>query len=124
MKALENITFSNYLTFEVLKNGNLKLTLTVNGKEELTDWLKDGYNIGIWSNLLEQTSCNGSYAYTDANEVGGLTDSPMIISERDIDDEGEIVFTKNTKIWWYPNYMVIDELTELLNEEELIFTLS
>jgi hypothetical protein len=113
-----------YLIFEILKNGDLKLSLTPEGQEFLTEKLENGYDVSIWYDLTEDSSVNGSYAVTDATEVGGLTEAPMIINYRDIDDEAKVVINDDNIIWWFPDYMVTDELNKLLTEGYIIFTVA
>jgi len=117
------ITESNYLKIEELPDGSLKLTLTEDGREFLEESQANGWK-NVWWELLEQTSCNGSYAATDANEVGGLTDSPMILNYKDTEDDGSVLLHDDNKLWWYPEYQVIDEFKELLTEGFIIFTLA
>lgn len=115
-------TESTYINFEELPDGSLKITLTDEGREELTERKENDNYMGIWSSLLEETQCNGSYGLVTPDEVGALTDSIIIVNNVDINDEGDFVEHEDTKYWWFPNYMVIDELQELLDNNEVIFS--
>lgn len=112
-----------FLNFKELQNGNLKITLTKEGREELKEliesktkdritWKKD--TEAVWLDLLEYGACNGSYQYLHPEKIAALTDSPIIGLNVDYDEDGELEENDDLKVWWYPNYMVVDELKELL----------
>jgi hypothetical protein len=114
---------TNLLIFEELENGNLKISLTEEGKKELGFFLDSGSsNDSIWYELLEESSCNGSYAMVDSYQTGDLTESPIIVSQLITEDDGEVIIDETIEKWWFPAYMVTDELTKLLNDGEIIFT--
>lgn len=118
------LTEANNLIYEVLKNGDLKISLTPDGQELITERTENGYDTTLWSDLTEDTAVNGSYAATTSDEIGGLTTAPMIISVRDIENGGEVIIDENVRVWFYEPYMIKDEFAELLDKGFIIFTLA
>lgn len=116
----KQILKSNYLTFRLLSGGDLKITATKEGRELIRRQKEDNSVIGIWLDLLEETSCNGSYCYVHPEKIGALTDSPIITNDLSYDDNGEVDFIGST--WWLPNYMVMDELKMLVQRKSVIFS--
>lgn len=59
---------------------------------------------GFLAEMLEYFgySGNGVFEAVTPEEVGGLTDAPMLADELHYSDEGARVVTG--KVWWYPDY--------------------
>lgn len=111
-----------YTDFEVLPNGNLKISLNKNGKDDLIELKEKHEKIGtlqIWWELNEGMFTNG-YSEIQPEQIGALTSAP-IISDGFIDEETTKEEFKQTKFWWFPNYMVIDEVAELFEKGFVIF---
>lgn len=114
---------NTYLNFEELPNGNLKITLTKEGREELKELMgKSKDYMGIWLDLIEVYQCNGSYQIVHPEKIAALTDSPIIGLNVDYDDNGEIEPNDALKIWWYPEYQVVSEFEQLLKHRSIVFT--
>jgi len=112
-----------YLEIVELANGNLQISLTAEGKEFLTEKQEDNYFTCGWFDLMENYACNGSYSPTDSSEIGGLTEAPIILSCKDVDDNGAVIIHPDTKIWYYNEYMINDPFAVLLSGDPVIFTL-
>jgi hypothetical protein len=69
--------------------------------------------------LLEQHFGNG---WTNLTRQIGLTDSIILGSDVSIDDDGKAEFNENSKVYWFPNYMVTNYAEEIKAEGKLIFT--
>lgn len=111
------------LNFKVLPNGNLSVSLTSEGRRELREMRgADKTENEIWSELIEQHSCNGSYCMLPPEATGSLTDAPMIGDNIEWDDEHTYVVNDDAKVWWFPNYMIQDPLSIMLKEKRVIFT--
>jgi hypothetical protein len=111
------------LNFEILKNGNLAITATKDGIELISE--SNNTHNDTWWDLLEYTSCNGSYTLVEPHEVGALTDSPIIAENIEYDEiDGKLIKIFPDKIWWFPEYCIIDELEKLKNGETIEFTLA
>ncbi len=108
---------NQYLNIEELPNGNLKISLTKDGIEELTELRERNKDYtGIWLDLLESYSCNGSYQLVMPEKIGALTDAPIIGINFTWDDNGEIDEYDNVKYWYFADYMVKSEFDLMLNE--------
>lgn len=110
---------TQYTIFEVLPDGNLKISLN----PELTiDEIWEAWEADWWE-LNEYHFCNGYHEINDFARcyIGALTESP-IISDGYIDDETTDEEIECTEIWWFPEYMVKDERKELFLNNEVIFT--
>jgi len=112
------------LTDEILPNGNLKLSLTEDGREELLELIeKDELNDEeILCTLWEFQICNG---YKDITGTLLLTESPVLATDMAYDEKTDCDFIdKNTKVYWFPNYMVTNLAKELVDTGYLVFTLA
>lgn len=119
-----------YLSFEVLPNGDLKITLTPEGKEELQERVESDteeelrFSVNsdmLWWDFIESHSTNGSYEMVRPEHIGALTDAPIIGLGMVQQEEGDPFADEETKVWWYPNYMISDPLEVLLKHGEVIF---
>jgi len=110
----------------LLANGDLKLVIDADSRDELIDAMDDGK--GFWPilcELFESYSCNGSYQPFDAGDGDpfvGLTSAPCIAECMDYADDG----TKNIEgdFWYFADYAIRDPLDELVENFETIFTLA
>jgi hypothetical protein len=106
-----------YVDFEKLPNGNLKLTLNDEGREELVDYLS---NYPTIHDLMESQLCNG-WDRVQPEEVGGLTGCDLIISDDvERDDDGDIV--KVGGVYWHPNYAIEDPVETLRDTGSFVLT--
>ena len=109
------------LDLKINSEGNLEITATEKGKEYI-DENCDFNPEYIWENLLESHSTNGSWNLVDHENIGALTDAPIIADISPVtNDNGEIVYYDNTQFFWFPEYETIDELEKHLNNETVIF---
>jgi len=51
----------------------------------------------------------------DYAAIGALTSSPILATEADYNDYGDLV--NIGKVYWYPNYMIADPVREILRGE-------
>lgn len=112
------------LQCEVMERGNL-LVLADN---QARAWIKEEQDRGqssddiLWDGF-EGYWNNGSYYPFDAGQANpfvGLTSAPCIAEEMDIDDDGSRRIAG--RLWWFPNYCVIDPVEELKRKGRVIFT--
>jgi hypothetical protein len=110
----------NYATLTQLENGNLEITLLPDGIEEIKDQQeKDKIDDDILFELIESYFGNG---YHNLTGQVGLTDSPIIGYDWDLQDDGSYKeYPSGSKTWWFPNYMVESPLETLLKEGKVIF---
>lgn len=106
------------MEIRILENGNLKISAT---SEELDD-----LNVGEYGRetvplaaLLEPLWTNGQYYVFDADQLGHMTEAPLIAEDADCDDDGN--WTLHGRVWWFPNYCVENCMDTLREKGEVIF---
>jgi hypothetical protein len=106
---------------EILENGNMVLRLTPDAVEEISELQEKGYtDQDILIDLLEFQFSNG---FTNITGNAGLTESVVIAQDMAYNEETDEEYVDDeTKVWFYPDYMIRDYVEQLLEEKELIFT--
>lgn len=108
-----------YLDFEILENGNLKIILNDEGKEEVNDYGIDEHK---FSEYFEDIQGNSEYWYfNNISDLGIMSEAPAIIHGIDIEDNGDFIIKKYTIIWTYDDYMIKDFTKELVEYDYVIF---
>jgi hypothetical protein len=109
----------NLVTLEILKNKNLKISLTKEGKSYAKQLLKNDWigSNAMLCDLLEEPLCNG-WQWILPEWIGALTDAPIISNDAEINDEGDLVWIDN--VWGYMDYMVFDPIEELVKHNYII----
>lgn len=105
----------------ILDNGNLKIELSENyksleNKEKIKKFLlKKCDKIGIDATLKYLIRKLKGFKQINAYEINALTDSVLIIKSSDKRNNP-------TCLWYSNNYMILNEVLELCNNENFIFT--
>lgn len=106
----------------------LKISLidTPDNRADLAEMMEAYDYDTVWWELLEPFSTNGSYSLLRPEWIGALTESPIIANEPMLFDEEELLYShsEKTKVWYFPNYMVENELMQLLETGETYATLN
>lgn len=113
-----NLNF-RYLTFIFSKNG-LTIQLTKEGKEFIKDF------DATFDDLFDEVRGNSELIYfEDIGEAGfGLTSAEGITDGYYYDDKGNITdkgHKKDSAVYWYPNYMIVNFFEELQENGETFF---
>lgn len=111
----------NYLDFEILENGNLKIILNREGKEKVED---DGIDEYKFSDYFEDIQSNSDYMYyDDISDTGlGMSNSPSILDGYYYDDDDKLKTDyDDSMIWIYNDYMIKDFTKELVEDGFVIF---
>lgn len=111
-----------YTTFEKLENGDLKISLTQEGKDYLTEQGMSGYpkknsDILFWT-LIETQLSNG-WEFVRPDDIAALTACNILSDEVERNDHGNI--TKIGKVYAFTDYAVKLEVEELYNNGFCIF---
>ena len=112
--------------FHVKPNGNLVFTVDEKGREFVSELLEE-HKAGryswdqIWSDIMDPFQSNGMLSMVHPEQVGAMTEAPMVTDELEIADNGDVAHVG--KVWWYPNYMVSDPLEVLVRDGQVEFTL-
>lgn len=101
------------LTLSINPNGTLELKANAELRDELRDCGDYIERLLKIVDALEAYSCNGSFAFIPAENVGALTDSPIIAESVEYDDDGTPQAVG--RLWWFPDYAVIDETQALMD---------
>ncbi len=130
--------YGQYVHLDVLPNGDLRVTLTPEGVEELTDrhlvhpeWTSDMLLI----ELMEDITCNSNIMFLDdisTLDGGHLSQAPVIVEgwrsndmeEPDYVDASYVHYLTNddSKVWYWNEYMVISILEHIKRQGEAVLT--
>ena len=117
-----NIEHYKYLDLEKLENGDLKIILNSDGKEEANDY---GINIDNFYDYFDDVRGNSEYLfYESISDAGlGMSEAPCIIAGYYFDDNGKLTDDghDDSEIFWYPNYMIKDFTEELVKNGFVVF---
>lgn len=117
-----------------LEMGDKQLTirLTDNGRDYLLEQIdqrsgpdEDGGTRWLMApelllmSLLEHQLCNG-WEWILPERIGALTSAPIIGWDCALNDQGD-AYDRLGRVFWFPDYMVVDELAELLENVYIIF---
>lgn len=112
--------------FEEMEDGSLKISLNKQDPEaflevqEMIDKPLDE----AFLDLLESCRMIGNDWYlVPAEDIGALTCSPIIGQGAMYAEEGDQDRPINyEKVWWFPNYQIIDPIEEILSKGFVIFS--
>lgn len=106
----------------------LKISLidTPDNRADLAEMMEAYDYDTVWWELLEPFSTNGSYNLIAPELINALTESPIISNELPLLEEETgkefLDSTDTLKVWWFPHYMVENELMQLLETGETYAT--
>lgn len=109
---------------EIQPNGALLITATQEGREWIEEQqARERDSTSILIDALERYWANGSYTPFDAgvaNPFVGLTAAPCVAEEMAYGDDSkrEVV----GKLWWFPQYEMVDPVEELRTKGRVVFT--
>jgi hypothetical protein len=128
-KLFENNNDDNYRSFrnldlEILENGDLKIILNDDGREEMDDY--NEINEEKFYDLFEYVTANSEYLFfKDLGDAGfALTSMPGILDGYYHDDDGTITdagHEDTSIIYTYPYYVTKDFMQELDKNGYVIF---
>ncbi len=106
------------MNYEILENGNLKLTPDEDELEEIKEVENIHYD-GIYFDVMESLVCNSDIDHIHPEEVGALTGAPIlgIVSRDDYTNE----ITEIYNLWWYPDYAIRGPQEDMLEYGYAIF---
>jgi hypothetical protein len=107
----------------ILRSNTVLLVASNESRAELADLLR-GDNAYNRAEGYVAEQLHEKWEFVRPEEVGALTDSPLLAECDGIvrDDEGEL--TDVGKVAWFPDYAVRDPWEELRNRGRTVFTLS
>ena len=120
-----NVEHYKYLDLELLKNGDLKISLTEDGiKNAKGDNGISFSNFG--TDYFDDIQGNSSWMYFDdmSDYELGMTESPCITDEYYFDENYKVTDEETweiSQLYWYPNYMITNFTDELYKNGFVIF---
>lgn len=117
---------NEYLTLKELPNGNLKISITPQGKKEYERIHNTNeYPDMAFYELSEDIRCNSNINFfDDCSILGNLSEAPAItdgISCPDTGDWEDVEWEEGDKIWFFDRYMVVSFMEELIENGEVVF---
>ena len=111
------------MNFEITPNGNLKLSLE-DGDKDALQYAFDNHGANddmFLAEILEHTGWqgNGRLFQLSPEDIGALTEAPILTDCKDIADDGTI--TKVGNVWWFPNYMITSFAQKLMESGSVVF---
>ena len=111
-----------YVDFIKLPNGDLRIKLLRGHKRDIKDIQKSIPGIiSQFLEVIEYQLCTG-WEEIKPEEIGALTSS-IILSDDVTRDDSTDEITDIGNVWWFPDYMIKDEVQELLDKGYIDFTL-
>ena len=112
---------SELVTLDTRENGDLAVVLTDAGRAEIEDARAGDVpdDATLWL-LLEWHLCNG-WGLFDADEIGALSQAPVLADGWDANARGEIEVVDG-KWWYFEPYQVRSVVMELRRAGVAIFT--
>jgi hypothetical protein len=121
MNANAAIEGGFYVGLQKAGDGNVHIRLTRNGRRWFTDIreVRDafGSNAALCV-LLEDHLANG-WELVPPEDIGARTAAPILSDEIVRDDRGEVA--ELSRVFWFPDYAVRDEIEELHTRFVVIF---
>ena len=119
----ETLIEGKYLKLNRMKNGNLKIILTPDGKEMVEE---DGMNEDNFDDYFDDIRGNSEYVYFINLSVAGIgmSDAPCITDGYYYDDDGNLTdydHIEDSEIFYYPNYITKIFTDELIENGFVIF---
>jgi len=109
------------MLLKIQSDRTLKLALdSADDREDIQEMLEEHGTNHVMHELMEDWVGNG-WGFFFADELGNLSNAPMIAEDSTIDNDGNIVLCG--KVWYWPNYMVECEIETLLKNGEVVFAL-
>jgi hypothetical protein len=108
-----------YTNLQTDKDNDLIITLNRKNAKGMSKERKIKSEDEVLQDLLEDHLSNGlDWIYPE--DVGALTNSPIISDVAEYNDQGELISCDY--LWWFPNYQVTDLIKELFKTGKLVFT--
>lgn len=113
------------LRVTIQPDGGLKLTADNAMRAHIAHQLREGNRDRVLWDAFEDEINNGGFTPFDAGDANpfvGLTSAPCIAESMTTEDSGENVVIG--RLWWFPDYMIRDELEELRDRGRVVYTLA
>ena len=110
-----------YVDLQKTAGGDLEILLNRNGRRHFSEIRERrdtfGINAALYALLEDHLYCG--WEMVPPEDIGALTSAPILSDEISRDDHGNV--TSAGRVYWYPNYQIIDEIDEIRKELVLVF---
>lgn len=113
-----------YIEYEILPNGNLVFRASNQARSDYSIQLRERGSDDVFHDMIAPFRENGQLFPIAPEWIGALTDAPIIADDWSVTDDGENIIDLDAKVWWYPNYAIIDPMAELFHKGRVEFTLA
>lgn len=109
------MSIMNCTEFEKLENGKLRIKFVGNedDKIEILEMLEKQGSNSVLMDITESHWTNSWAVFPDADVLGQMSNCPVICEDGSVEDDGSN--TLYGKAWYFPNYMIIGEVDEIVN---------
>jgi len=108
------------LKLEIMENGDLKISLTEDGKEEAEDGIDYNKFYDYWDDIQGNSEWLYASDLGDLN-IGLMTSAPGVVDGINYVDPGEYEIYDDSNIYWYSSYEIKDFTEELVKNGYVIF---
>lgn len=110
-----------YVDLQKTADGNLHIHLTRNGRRYFDEIQEQRDSLGINAALdaLLEDHLSSGWEMVPPEDIGALTAAPILSDEIVRDEDGRV--THAGRVYWYPEYQVLDEIEELRINLSIIF---
>jgi hypothetical protein len=121
-KVLNEDFFSAGIFHNITPNGNLEITVDEELQKELQE-MDDGEIQADTTlhDVFEPLLSNSELTWTNPEDIGALTDAP-ILSDVMIDDDEDV--PEDAHFWYYDNYALRSPLEDLARDGKTVFQLT
>lgn len=110
-----------YVDLAKIAGGDLEIRLNEGGRSDFAEIEeeRDAYGIHAALCLLLEDHLSNGWEMVPPEDLGALTAAPILSDEIVRDDHGEIV--EAGRVYWFPDYAVLDEIEELRRNLTIVF---
>lgn len=74
-----------------------------------------------WHDVMVEDDSNGIAHLIPPNEIGGLTEAPIIGFDIERNRDGTAKIYDDSYVYWFPEYMITDEFEKLARDDFVVF---
>ncbi len=121
-KTADTESFSTYYGTVNMSSDEHGVTLSAGDDfdtDELAKDLEEKGEIALTYDFFEDLVSNSGWNHVSPEDIGALTEAPILGDDVNYDDHGNLEGTGN--IYWYPNYQIRSYFEDLIEEGETFF---
>ena len=103
---------------KVQADGRLKITADNVSRTDLRNCYASGGYFKA-EEMVQEDIWRWNFQFTLPENIGALTDAPIICDDLSIDDAGTVISVGD--VWWFPNYQITDPWQDLKDRGRVFF---